>query len=227
MTLTPEDFVEVSTPDAAAIALEGVLRGDSVAAEALSVDAQMDMIERYGTTQPGPIHDSSHAQALVDRTSAQRSLAEAESFAVPVDTPPHRDYVTTQVERPGSTEDRATTRSRLAAMNDDPALGGIGAAAEFTDTYLDVMAELGRDPVAEFRQEFHERQAREATHALDVARREAEYQAGIAQRKQAVRDAYQRQAQAAIDAALARGADRTWVDYALSMGALPGHPDSR
>ena len=83
MTLTPEDFVEVTTPDPAAIALEGTLRGDSVAAEALSVEAQMAMIERYGTTQPGPIADSSHAQALVDRTSAQRSLTEAETPPCP------------------------------------------------------------------------------------------------------------------------------------------------
>ena len=137
--------------------------------------------------QPGPIADSSHAQALVDRTSAQRSLTEAESFALPVDTPPHRDYVTPQVERPGNAEDRQQTRLRLAAMNDDPALGGIAAAADMTDDYLDVMAELGRDPVAEFRAEHHERQAREAAHALDCARREANYQADIAQRKQAAR----------------------------------------
>ena len=70
--------------------------------------------------------------------------------------------MTPQVERPGNAEDRQQTRLRLAAMNDDPALGGIAAAADMTDDYLDVMAELGRDPVAEFRAEHHERQAREA-----------------------------------------------------------------
>jgi hypothetical protein len=225
--LDPSDFVEVTTPDPAAIALEGALRGDSVAAQALSVEAQMDTIQRYGTAHPGPIHDSSHAQALVDRTAAQRSLAEAEGFALPDGTPAHRDYVTPQPERPGSAEDRQRTRSRIAAMNDDPALGGIAAAVEFTDVELDVFAELGRDPVAEARAAHHGRQALDAQQALSVARREAAFQADRIAKQQAQRDAYARQAQAAIDAARARGADETWINYALSLGALPGHPATR
>jgi len=244
MTLDPSDFLDVIDLTPADFAAEGVTKGDSLLAEALSVESQLATAERYGSVRPGPVHNSSHAQALQDRAGAQQALTDAEGFSLPEGTPPHADYLTAMPERPGSAEDRALTRLRIEALNQPAELGGLGgyatadaagphgelgggAGLELSDVELDAYALAGVDPVAEAAERILDRRARDAAGTLDVARREAAYQAELASKQQAQRALYEKQAQAAIDAARARGADETWINYRLSLRALPGHPDSR
>jgi hypothetical protein len=241
MALDASDFVDVTDPSPADLAAEGELLTDAVLAAAATPEAKEATAERYGSSNPGPVRDSTHAQALQDLTGARAALAEAESFELPVDTPPHRDYLTAQPERPGNAEDRHATRLRLAALNEPAELGGLGgyatadaagphgqlggdAGVVLTDAELDAYAEAGIDPVAEAAQRILERRSLDAVQAINVARMEAQHQDGLAQAQAQRRAAYDRQAQQAVDAARARGADESWIRFHLDLGTLPGHP---
>jgi hypothetical protein len=242
------DFVEVTIPTeadvAAELAAEGAIAGDTLRQEANSHEARLATAERYGSSIPGPVSSPQAAQLLQELTAAETQLADAAGFALPSDTPSHKDYLTAQPERPGNAEDRRRTRLRIEALNAPRELNGLAPYAtadaappgaeiggslgvEFSDAELDAYAEEGRDPVAEAAEQIIEREQRSAVQAISVARREQAIQAEVAQHRAAQQEAYDRQARNAIEAARARGADESWIQFALSMGQLPGHPDTR
>lgn len=240
--LQPSDFVEVRDM-AAEIAAEGELIRDPLSASANSFENRVATAERYGSSHPAPVDTPQAAQTLQDLTSAETALAEAQGFALPNDTPAHKDFLTPMPERPGSAEDRQRTRLRIEAMNAPRELSGLAPYAtaeaappgapiggslgvEFSDAELDAYAVEGRDPVAEMASEIIDRDRRSAERAIYVAKQEQEWQSKIAERAEVSRAAYQRQAEQAIEAARARGADESWIQFALTMRALPGHPDT-
>lgn len=242
--LSAANFVDVTVPSPADLAAEGRLKNDSLLSEADGPDARLATAERYGSSQPGPVRDAQHAQSLQELTAARTALADASDFTLPTNTPDHRDFLTPMPERPGNAEDRQRTRTRLDALNLPRELNGLGgyatadaappgaelggsAGLEFTDRELDAYADAGIDPVAEGARDMLDRRGRNAAHAANVARREAEYQRSRDEREAQRAVVYDRQAQQAIDAARARGADESWIQFQLSMGTLPGHPGRR
>ena len=101
-------------------------------------------------------------------------------------------------------------------------LGG-SAGVEFTDRELDAYAEAGIDPVAEAAQHA----PRPGAQCCPCGRRGPQgnrLSAGPLRAPAQQEAVYARQAQQAIDAARARGADESWIEFQLSMGTLPGHP---
>lgn len=241
MALSPSDFVDVTTPSSADLAAEGRMINDTLLRDADSYEAKGATAERYGSSHPGLVRDLQHAQSLQDVTGAETARAEAANFSLPADTLEHRDYLTAQPERPGNAEDRTRTRLRIDALNNPAELGGLGgyatadaagphgelgggAGLDLSDDELDAYAEAGIDPVADAAERILERRQLAAAQAINVAKREEAYQRQLAQRSATQRQAHERQAQQAIDAARARGADESWIQFQLSMGTLPGHP---